>query len=170
MWQRMWRAAKLDPAFYEMVEADPRYTREAFLVVLVVAVCSSLGMAIEYRDHVFAQIFTSIVVVFCLWVAWAGITLWVGTNITETSETRSDMGEMLRVLGYAFSPQILSVFYFVPGLGSPLVFIGFFWSLLAGVVAIRQALDFNTTRALITGFIGWVVMIAVWVALQFILL
>jgi len=167
MWERMWRAAKLDAAFYEMVEADPRYLREAFTVVIVVAVFFAAGMAIEYHDGP-AKIVAGIVGTLCFWVAWAGITLWVGTNITDTPETRSDMGEMLRVLGYAYSPQLLVFFVFLPGIGTLLAAVGLIWSLVAGVVAIRQALDFNTNRALITTFVGWVTTGALWIILRFI--
>lgn len=159
MWQRMWRAAKLDPAFYEMVEADPRYLREAFLVVLVAAVASGVGTTIAYPGETVGRLLTGILGTFVFWVAWAGITLWVGTTITETPDTRSDMGEMLRVLGYAHTPLILIFFVFIPVLGPLLASIGSIWSLVASIVAIRQALDFNTSRALVTAFIGWIVVL-----------
>ena len=45
MFQRMWRAARLDVAFYETVEADSTYTREAFFVVLLVSVLAGVGAA-----------------------------------------------------------------------------------------------------------------------------
>ena len=36
-----------------------------------------------------------------------------------------------------------------------------FWMLIAGVVAIRQALDFTTGRAIATVLLGWIVGIAI---------
>lgn len=167
MWERMLRAAKLDAAFYEMVEADPSYLRESFLVVVVAAVTSGIGMTIAYPGETVGRLLTGILGTLFFWVAWAGITLWVGTNITDTSETRSDMGEMLRVLGYAHTPQVLIFFVFIPVLGPLLASAASLWSLLAGIVAIRQALDFNTARALITTFIGWVVVLALRMLLLF---
>jgi hypothetical protein len=35
------------------------------------------------------------------------------------------------------------------------------WSLVAGVIAIRQALDFDTGKAIATAVIGWLIMMAV---------
>jgi hypothetical protein len=88
---------------------------------------------------------------------WAGITLLIGTHLTKGPETRSDMGEMLRCLGYAHTPIILIGLVFIPVLGPILGLVATIWSLLAGVVAIRQALDFTTTRALFTVLFGWIV-------------
>ena len=48
MLQRMLRAARLDAAFYEMVEADPKYTIEALWVVILASAVSGLGSTILY--------------------------------------------------------------------------------------------------------------------------
>jgi len=157
MLQRMIRAARLDSSLYEMVEADPRYTREAFFVVILAALAGAVGAAFDYGARgVVAPILGGIVG----WVVWAAITLWIGTTLTRGPETRSDMGEMLRTLGYAHSPLLLSVFSFLPGVGSLIQSIAQFWMLVAGVVAIRQALDFTTGRAIATVILGWIVVIA----------
>ncbi len=156
MLQRMWRASKLDVTFYEMVEADPSYTREVFLVVLVVAVFSGIG-AVATAGASVTDLALSFLGAILGWVAWAGITLFIGVHLTRGAETQSNMGEMLRVLGYAQSPQVLVVFAFVPVLGKAIVAVAALWSLIAGVVAIRQALDFSTGRAILTVIFGWIV-------------
>jgi Yip1-like protein len=156
MLQRMWLASKLDVPFYESVEADPRYTREAFFVVLLVALLSGIG-AVATAGASTADLFLGFLGAILGWVAWAGITLFIGLHLTRGAETQSDMGEMLRVLGYAQSPQVLVVFAFVPILGKAIVAVAAVWSLIAGVVAIRQALDFSTGRAILTVICGWVV-------------
>ena len=156
MLNRMVLAAKLNVDFYEKVEADASYTREAFLVVLLTAVLSGIGMALAYPGSGMGLFLTGILGTLFSWVAWSGITLWIGTTVTKGPETESDMGEMLRVLGYAHSPQILILLVVIPIFGSMIAVVATIWSLVAGVVAIRQALDFTTTRALITVFIGWV--------------
>lgn len=165
MLKRMWLASKLDVPFYEMVEADPRYTREAFFVVLVVAVLSGIG-AVATPGASIAHLFLGLLGALLGWVAWAGITLFIGVHLTRGAETRSDMGEMLRVLGYAQSPQVLTVFAFVPVLGKAIVAISAIWSLVAGVVAIRQALDFSTGRAILTVIFGWLVVAVLQVLLH----
>jgi len=156
MLKRMWLASKLDVPFYEMVESDARYTREAFFVVLLVALLSGIG-AVATAGASIADLFLSFLGAILGWVAWAGITLFIGLHLTRGAETKSDMGEMLRVLGYAQSPQVLVVFAFVPLLGKAIVAVAAIWSLVAGVVAIRQALDFGTGRAILTVIFGWLV-------------
>ena len=53
-------------------------------------------------------------------------------------------------------------FGFVGGLASAAAGI---WMLIAGIIAIRQALDVSTGEALITAFLGWLAYIAVAFAL-----
>jgi hypothetical protein len=164
MLQRMWLASRLDVPFYERVEADPSFTREAFFVVLLVAVLSGIGF-VSAPGASIAHFVLGILGTLLAWVAWSGITLFIGTRITHGPETQSNMGEMLRVLGYAQSPQVLVVFAFLPVLGKIIILVASIWSLVAGVVAIRQALDFTTTRAILTVGFGWVVV----AGLQFVL-
>ena len=167
MFKRMFLAATLDVDFYEKVEADASYTREAFFVVVLASILSGVGMMLAYGDA-WTKLVSGFLFTLFSWVAWSGITLWIGTTITKGPETKSEMGEMLRVLGYAHSPQILIVLVFIPLLGSIIAAIASLWSLIAGIVAIRQALDFSTARALITVFVGWVVVLLLRVIIAFI--
>lgn len=158
MLERMIRAMKLDAEFYEMVEADSRYMREALIIVTIAAICGAIGTMIAYRGTAM-ELITGLFATLFSWVAWAGITLFIGTTITKGPETKSDMGEMLRVLGYAHTPQILFILLFIPLVGTLIAAVASVWSLIAGIVAIRQALDFTTMRAIITVVIGWVVVL-----------
>jgi hypothetical protein len=65
------------------------------------------------------------------------------------------VGELLRTLGYASGPRVLSILTFIPCLGPLAGLVGAIWALVAGVVAVRQALDFDTTKAILTVVIGW---------------
>jgi hypothetical protein len=58
--------------------------------------------------------------------------------------------EVLRTTGFAWTPGLLRVAIAVPpySVGFGLTVIGDLWVLLAGIVAVRQALDFTTGRAL----------------------
>jgi hypothetical protein len=152
-------AARLDSAFYESVEADTSLTREAFFVVLLAALATGAGTAVAYPDATVVGFLGGVVATILAWVAWSGITLVIGTRITRGSETKSDMGEMLRVLGYAHSPQLLIVFLFIPGIGDLIALAAALWSLIAGVIAIRQSLDFSTGRAVLTAGLGWLVVV-----------
>jgi len=75
---------------------------------------------------------------------------------------------MLRVLGYAHAPRILFLFTFLPlGIGWGVAIVAFVWSVVAGIVAIRQALDFSTPRAVLTVLLGALVAhAAYWLATQ----
>ncbi len=163
MIQRMIRAARLEADFYEMVEADASYTREALIVVLVASLASGIGAGIRYGGVL--PVLTDVVSGLVAWVVWSAVTLWIGTTVTRGPETRSDMGEMLRCLGYSYSPRVLAFFAFLPAVGGWVTGISIVWQLVAGIVAIRQALDFGTGRAVITVILGWFVMMLVTVVI-----
>lgn len=67
-------------------------------------------------------------------------------------------GEMLRTIGFAHAPGILMVLAVVPLLGWGVEVVVGIWMLVAGVIAVRQALDFGTGKALATVFLGWLAM------------
>ena len=64
-------------------------------------------------------------------------------------------GELLRALGFAQSPGWLGILAFLPLLGGLIRFAIAIWVLIAGIIAIRQALDFGTGKAILTAVIGW---------------
>ena len=65
----------------------------------------------------------------------------------------ADLGEMLRVIGFAYAPQFLGI---IPCIGW---LIGAIWTLIAGFIAVRQGLDLDNTKAFLTIVIGFVVYI-----------
>jgi len=54
---------------------------------------------------------------------------------------------------------VLLVLAFLPLVGGLLKTVVGIWVLVAGIVAIRQALDFSTGKAVLTALIGWLVLI-----------
>ncbi len=86
------------------------------------------------------------------WLVWAGITYLIGDKILGGTAT---WGELLRTLGFAQSPGILAVLGLIPLLGGIVRLVLAVWVLIAGVIAIRQALDFSTGKAIATAVIGW---------------
>ena len=149
MLDRVWRAAKLDPDLYEMVEHQPRYLPEAALIVAVTSVLAGLGGWITTGNFVSGFISLLLVGLFG-WLVWASVTLFVGTRFFGGT---ADLGEMLRVLGYASGPLALSI---IPWGGA---FIGGIWALVASIVAIKQGLDFSIAKALGTAIVGWLLLI-----------
>jgi hypothetical protein len=92
------------------------------------------------------------------WLLWAGITYLIGTKIFAGTAT---WGELLRTLGFAQAPGILYLAALLPILGGTVRFVVGIWMLVAGVIAVRQALDFSTGKAVMTVLIGWLPMILV---------
>jgi len=92
------------------------------------------------------------------WCVWATIVYLIGTKILPEPQTRSDIGELLRTTGFAASPGLLRVLGFVPVLGFLIVVAVNVWMFMAMVIAVRQALDYDSfERAVGVCLIGWVV-------------
>ena len=84
------------------------------------------------------------------------MTYLIGTKLLGGVAT---WGELLRTIGFAQSPGVLMIFGIIPILGGLVRIIVMIWLLIAGIVAIRQALDFSTGKAVVTAVIGWVTLV-----------
>ena len=143
---RMYGAAILKAAVYDEVGADPRATAQAaFVVVLASAAAASLDYGLGWLTMAAAGLAN-----LAQWLVWAGITYLVGDKLLGGTAT---WGQLLRTLGFARGPGILTVF--VPLIGGIQIAVQV-WVLAAGIVAIRQALGLGTVRALLTAVIGMV--------------
>jgi hypothetical protein len=167
LFERMMRAARLDASLYEEVEANRTLTSQAATVVAIVAVCQGLGSAIGAANArgtgaAFTALILGVIGAFIGWVVWSYITYWVGTSMFHGTATP---GEMLRTLGFAHTPGVLGIFAFIPLVGGILGLVGAVLTLVAGIVAIRQGLDFTTGKAILTAIIGWVVLLAISLAI-----
>jgi hypothetical protein len=161
MFNRIVRAARLEVAFYNEVEADTSLNQEALMVVILVSVAAGIGSFLQgiVQGSIGAAIIgliVSAVMGVVGYYIWAYVTYFVGTNLFHGT---ADVGELLRTLGYASGPRLLSVLVFIPCVGALLSLAGAIWSLVAGVIAVREALDFDTTKAVITVIIGWVIIV-----------
>ena len=158
---RMIRAAKLDVNLYEEVEADTTANGQAFMAVLIVSLASGIGAGIagvrieEGGMWFLWGLFIGIATAVVGWLVWALFAYWLGTTIFRGPETSATYGELLRTIGFSNSPRVLSFFSFIPFLGGLIVFVASVWALIAGVIAVRQALDFSTERAIATCIVGW---------------
>jgi hypothetical protein len=144
----------LDIATYEEVEHDDNLTTQAAMVVLIAAVARGIGGFNQGENG----IIVGVVAALFSWLVWAGITYLIGDKLLKGTAT---WGELLRTLGYAQAPALLLIFGFVPVLGNILGAVVGIWLLVTGIVAIRQALDFDTGKAVLTAFLGWLVAVAI---------
>jgi hypothetical protein len=171
--ERMIRAARLEVGLYEEVEADQSATQQALMVVIIVAIASAIGGALSavlnYNQAAAAAvgqpslggaiiggIVGGILTALIFWVVWAYVTYFVGTNFFGGTATP---GEMLRTIGFAQSPGVLRILIFIPAVGPLIGFLVGIWTLVAGVIAVRQALDFTTGKAILTVIIGAIVVV-----------
>jgi len=153
MMQRMVGAARLEAAIYEEVEADHDATGQAFLVVLLASAAAGVG-AIE--DRAFSGILWHAIHGLALWYVWAYITYWVGTRLLPSAETSADHGELLRTIGFSSAPGLLRALGLITPIAGAVFVICTLWMFVAMVVAVRQALDYQSTlRAVAVCAIGF---------------
>jgi hypothetical protein len=153
--QRLIGAAALDAAIYEEVEADTRATGQAFIVVLLSSVAAGVGAGGMGRTSVGTVVFVSIASLL-VWAAWALVTFEVGARLLPGEQTRADVGQLLRTIGFAAAPGMLRVLGVMPAVAVPVFVITWIWMLLAMIVAVRQALDYrSTSRAVAVCVLGW---------------
>ncbi len=158
MIQRMIGVFQLHVPTFEEIEHDTTATGQAAGVVALAAVCQAIGSSVSagvWGTGAGPNFLATLLGAFVGWGVWSALTYWVGTSLFDAE---ADLGEMLRVIGFSQAPLVLAV---VPCLGA---LVGGIWALVAGFVAVRQGLDLNNTRTLVTiviGFLAYVVIAAV---------
>ena len=151
---RLIRAAKLDIALYEEVEADKGAMKQAMGTVILSSLAAGIGASSRFglTNLIFGTIAALI-----SWYIWAYLTYFIGTKLFPEPQTRADHGELLRTIGFSSSPGILRILGIIPGLAVILFFITGIWMLIAMIIAVRQALDYHSTaRAIGVCLVGWV--------------
>lgn len=152
---RIVRAAKLDVNLYEEVEADKGAMGQAMGVVVLSSIAAGIGSigTIGVKGIIIGAIIALIA-----WYAWAYITYFVGAKILPEPQTKTDPGELLRTIGFASSPGLIRVLAVIPGMAGIIFLITSIWMLIAMVIAVKQALDYQSTlRAVGVCIIGWVI-------------
>jgi hypothetical protein len=119
------------------------------VVALLSGIGSGLGASIAGNNFLWPFL-TQLVWAFISWFLWALVTYFVGTSFFGG---KASLDEMLRVIGFAQAPAVLSI---IPCVGW---IIGLIWALAAGFVAVRQGLDLDNTKAFFTVAIGFVLVV-----------
>ena len=159
MVDRMIRAAKLDAQLYEEVEADKGTLGQAMGVVVLASIAAGVGSGALGG---FSGFFIGTAGALFSWFIWAALTYFIGTRILPEPTTRADIGELLRTTGFSSSPGLIRVLGLIPGVTGIVFFISGIWMLTAMIIAVRQALDYQSTfRAVGVCTIGWIVQVVV---------
>ncbi len=158
MLKRMIGAIRLDAHTFEDVERDTGATMQALLVVVIVSVASGIGGLGGGILGLIVGVIAGIVQ--C--AIWAFITYFIGTTIFKTPNTHADWGQLARTTGFAQAPGVFRIFGIIPIIGGFLVLVASIWQLVAMVIAVRQALDYDTTlRAVGVVVVGFVIVLIV---------
>ena len=156
MFQRILGVFKLDVQTFEAIEHDESATGQAALIVLAVAVLGGLGSiaASSMVDTPTGSggFFGSVINTFVSWLVWSYLTYFIGTRFFGGEATP---GEMMRVIGFAYAPQLLGI---IPCLGT---LVGLIWSLAAAFIGIRQGLDVSNGKTALTIIVGLIVYIGI---------
>lgn len=159
---------RLESGLFEEVEHDLAATPQALTVVVIVSIASGVAGVIGsvlggHPGQAVSQLVFGIVGGIVSWVVWSLIAYFIGTRVFSGTATP---GELLRTLGFAYSPSVLQFFSFIPVLGGLISIVAAIWTLIAGVIAVRQALDFDTGKAIATVILGWLAVLFISVVLS----
>jgi len=157
-------AATLDINVYEEVERDTSATGQAMGVVLLSSLSGGIG-AMGVGAGVGGVLIAGVAALIG-WGTWACLTYFIGTRLLPEAQTKADVGELMRTLGFAQSPGLVRVAAGFFGTGTLLFglfqFIVSIWMLVTMVVAVRQALDYTSTaRAVGVVIVGFVVNVTI---------
>ncbi|MFQ5930519.1 MAG: YIP1 family protein [Acidobacteriota bacterium] len=162
--ERLIGAAKLDVHIYEEVEADTGATGQAMTVVILSSVAQGIG---TLKLGGSAGMLGGAIGALIGWFVWAFLVYVIGTKLLPEPNTGSDLGELLRTTGFSASPGVLRVLGLLPLLGGLIMFAVNIWMLIAMVIAVRQALDYQSTgRAVGVCVIGWLAQVVIIVVLM----
>ena len=154
MIQRMIGATLLLSHTYEEIEADRSATKEAFLVVVLVALATGIA-TLGFTG--IAGLVSGVIGALIAWALWVSVTYLIGTTLLKTPQTRANWGELARTLGFAQSPGVFKALAVLPVVGTTIFTVASLWQLAAMVVAIRSALDYQSLwRAVAVAVVGFI--------------
>ncbi len=149
---RMGRAVRGERALYEEVEHDPSATTEAMMVVGLVAIASGIGNAVGYLStgrptFAITALVAGVASLLIWWAVFSGVTYFIGSRIFNANATWE---EVLRTLGYAYTPLVVAFLGGIPILGGLIITIAAIWTLYLVFVAIHSALDISGGKTIAT--------------------
>lgn len=141
---------KLDHPTYEDIEHDQSALTQAAVVVAVAGLAAGIG---SIDDGVLSIIVVPIASIVG-WVVASALIYFVGTRLIPSPSTEADIGQVLRLWGFASVPGVASIIAFVPLLGPLVGFVAAIWGIVIGVYAIMHALEMSGLRAIATAILA----------------
>jgi Yip1 domain len=159
MLDRIFRAIRLDATVFKQVASDEKYNLEATAIAVLVALLAGLGQAVGARTagrSVVAFLVELGSSLLLGWLLWAGIAYVVGRMLGGSGA----LGGMTRALAFAGAPRFLLLLGFIPCVGWIFRVAAWLLTLVAGVIAIRETMGFDTLKAVVTAVLGLFVYVA----------
>lgn len=156
MIDKMIRAARLDRTLYNEVESNENETSNALIVVVLAALAAGLG-SMFFSANPIMSLLGGLLSTIAGWIVSAFLIYFVGTRVYGATAT---VGEVMRTTGYAQSVGILSILTAIPVVGWILAPVIWIWSMVATYVGVKEALDLDTTKTIITivlAIIAWII-------------
>lgn len=155
--QRLIRIVRLDTTVYKEIQRDERATLEAAVVVGIASVLAALGAGFAAPRFLGGFLVELVAGVVLYWLLWSAVTMLVGTRVFGSHATYL---QVARPLGYANGARALGILSIIGCVFGPLVGLAaWVLSLIVGVIAVREAMELSTERAIVTAMAGWVVVV-----------
>jgi hypothetical protein len=148
---------QLNDATYEEIEHDSNATVQAAIIVIVAGLAAGIG---AIGDEWYSIIVNPIAQIIG-WIVGSVVIMFVGTRIIPSGQTQADLGQVLRLLGFASVAGIANVLGFIPVVGGIIAFIAGIWGLVMTIKGIMHALEMSIGRAIATALLAWVAIIIV---------
>lgn len=159
--RRLTGALMLDAGAFEEIEAHGDAAFQSMATVLLA--CLAGGVAVSGRDSAStAGFITGMTIVLAAWLVWVTVVAAVGTIALAEPQTQSDLGELLRTMGFAAAPGVFLAFASIRPAAPFVIALVSVWMTAAAVIGVRQALDFrSTSRATAVCALGLVIALGV---------
>ena len=184
MFERIMGIFKLHRPTYQAIEADETATPQAMMIVGLVGLLAAIGAAIgavianrtmaetlpqlqeQFGELPFAipqlspigAFLSALLGAFLAWLVWSAMVYFIGTRLFGGQAT---FNEMLRLLGFAQAPRLLSALGFIPCVGALFSIAGWVWSSITSYIAAKEGLDLDNGKTIATVIISFIGVIIV---------
>lgn len=155
---RLQRLLRLDWDVFREIRADEQATREAALIVGVVALLSALGTAFSSQAWLLAFGVRLVVAMAVNWLLWSYVAVFVGASFYGSA---ASFWEMARSLGYANAPMVLIALSGIGCVGWLITALAWLAAVALAIFAVRETLEIGMESAIITTAVAWLVVFVV---------
>lgn len=153
MKEKLIGALTMNADTYAALKVDEKATAQAFIVVIVAAICSAIGGGL-LASSIPTGFGSLLVWAVVSWLLWAGAVFVIGVKVFKGQAT---MSQIMRVLGFAYAPAAFNIFSFLPlGMGFIIQFLVACWLVVSFYFATQNVLALSEGgKAFVTVLVGW---------------